>query len=50
MRTEDIESRLRVSPLFRDVSAEQLHRFARETTARRLEDGQALWRPGEVAT
>ena len=50
MRTEDIESRLRVSPLFRDVSAELLQRFARETVARRFEDGQALWQPGEVAT
>jgi len=50
MRLEDIESRLRVSPLFRDVSAEQLRRFARETSARRFEDGQALWQPGEVAT
>ncbi len=49
MRPDEIESRLRVSPLFRDVAPSSLHRFARETALVRVDEGAALWRPGALA-
>ncbi len=50
MRPDDIAARLRASPLFRDVSAEQLRDFARETSLRRYDEGQALWLAGDPPT
>ncbi len=50
MRPDEIESRLRANPLFRDAAPERLAEFARESTLRRLDDGQTLWRAGDAAT
>lgn len=50
MRLEDIQPRLRASPLFRDVSPERLREFALETTVRSFEDGQPVWLTGDAPT
>ena len=49
MRPEDIASRLRANPLFRETAPERLREFARETTFRRFAEGQTLWVAGAPA-
>ncbi len=50
MRSDEIEARLRANPLFRDASPERVALFARETSVRHFEDGEAIWQLGEPAT
>lgn len=50
MHGDAIEARLRATSIFREAAADDLMTIARETTIRRIDEGQSLWRAGDAAT
>lgn len=50
MHSDGIEARLRATAIFKDAVADDITAIARETTIRRFEEGQSLWRAGDTAS